>query len=69
MQKRRIYNSRRTPINTTQLLQNRSYFDVETLLRNRLQTASPFMRQLEQEALLSGHDGCVNGLEWSSSGR
>lgn len=59
----------RPPINTVQLLENRCYFDVETMLRNRMQSASQFMQRLELEAILTGHEGCVNRLEWSASGR
>lgn len=55
--------------NTTQLLHNRSYYDVETLVRNRLQTAPPLMDRLGLSGNLDGHTGCVNGLDWSANGR
>lgn len=55
--------------NTTHLLHNRSYYDVETLLRNRLQTAPALMDRLALSAELNGHTGCVNGLDWSANGR
>lgn len=54
---------------TTLLIGNRSYFDTERLLYNRLQSAPQFMRRLDLEYMLEGHNGCVNSLEWNSKGR
>uniref|UniRef100_A0A336M2H1 CSON010588 protein n=1 Tax=Culicoides sonorensis TaxID=179676 RepID=A0A336M2H1_CULSO len=55
--------------NITRLLIDRQYCDRERFLRNRLQTAKPFIKRLELECELVGHEGCVNCLEWSSDGR
>lgn len=56
-------------INTTLLLHNRTYFDMETLLKNRMHTPPSMMDKLQEETKLHGHNGCVNGLEWSKNGR
>lgn len=56
-------------MNVTQLLGDRSYYDIETIIKNRMQSASQFMKRLELEAMLEGHMGCVNCLEWSDNGR
>lgn len=55
--------------NTAQLISDRSYYSIETLIRNRLHAASQFIDRLELEATLEGHNGCVNGLEWSENGQ
>lgn len=34
-----------------------------------MQSAPNFIKRLELEAILEGHNGCVNCLEWNSSGR
>lgn len=56
-------------LNTAQLISNRSYYSIETLIRNRLQAAPQFIDRLELEATLEGHNGCVNCLEWSENGQ
>lgn len=56
-------------INTALLLHNRPYHDMETLLQNRLHTPRSVMSQLQEETQLFGHNGCVNGIEWSTNGR
>lgn len=56
-------------LNTAQLISNRSYYSIETLIRNRLQAAPQFIDRLELEATLEGHNGCVNCLEWSEDGQ
>lgn len=55
--------------NVTQLLSNRSYYNIESVIRNRLQCAPSFIRHLEMDAILRTHEGCVNCLEWNSSGK
>lgn len=56
-------------LNTAQLISNRSYFSIETLIRNRLHAAPQFIDRLELEATLEGHNGCVNCIEWSENGQ
>lgn len=56
-------------LNTAQLISDRSYYSIETLIRNRLHAASQFIDRLELEATLEGHSGCVNCLEWSDNGQ
>lgn len=58
----------RTVINVTKLLGDRYYYDIETVIRNRLQSAPQFIKRLELDAVLEGHNGCVNCLEWNSNG-
>lgn len=59
----------RTVLNVTKLLSDRCYYDIETIIRNRLQTAPQFIKRLELDVALEGHNGCVNCLEWTSNGR
>lgn len=56
-------------LNTAQLISDRSYYSIETLIRNKLHAAPQFINTLELEATLEGHNGCVNCIEWSESGR
>lgn len=56
--------------NIVHLLNDRMlYTDFGSKVRRRLHASPPFVQRLEQEAILKGHDGCVNCLEWSSNGR
>lgn len=66
MKRKQIYSK---SSNIAQLISSRSYYDVETIIRNRLQSAPQFIKRLELETMLEGHLGCVNCLEWSSNGR
>ncbi|XP_052865980.1 WD and tetratricopeptide repeats protein 1 [Anopheles cruzii] len=54
--------------NVTQMLADRPYWDIESVLRNRLRTAPQFVDNIELEVELKGHNGCVNCLEWSDTG-
>ncbi|XP_032585821.1 WD and tetratricopeptide repeats protein 1 [Drosophila mojavensis] len=60
----------RTPLNASALHWQRQQFgcDVDEQLRRRLQASPAYIDRLEQEALLTGHDGCVNCLEWTNDG-
>ncbi|KAJ6648158.1 WD and tetratricopeptide repeats protein 1, partial [Pseudolycoriella hygida] len=42
---------------------------IETLIKNRLHAAPQFIDRLELEAILEGHNGCVNCIEWSETGQ
>uniref|UniRef100_A0A182J123 WD and tetratricopeptide repeats protein 1 n=1 Tax=Anopheles atroparvus TaxID=41427 RepID=A0A182J123_ANOAO len=55
--------------NVTKMLSDRSYWDVEHVLRNRLRAAPQFVESIELETELKGHHGCVNCLQWSDNGR
>lgn len=66
---KRYYCPNRAVTNTTKLLGDRSYYDIEPIVRNRLQAAPQFIKRLELDAVLEGHNGCVNCLEWTSNGR
>lgn len=59
----------RTTRNVVLIQNDRPYFNIETLVRNRLKAAPQFIQNLDIEAKLEGHNGCVNCLEWSSNGR
>lgn len=65
---KRTYNYPKS-LNTAQLLSDRSYYSIETLIKNRLHTAPQFIERLELEATLEGHNGCVNCIEWSEDGQ
>ena len=54
--------------NVTKILTSRPYWDMEHVLRNRLRTAPQFVDNIELEAELRGHNGCVNCLQWSDNG-
>lgn len=56
-------------VNTTQLVHDRGYYDIEAIIKNRQQIAPQFIRRLELDTELQGHSGCVNCLEWSDNGR
>uniref|UniRef100_A0A182SYI2 WD_REPEATS_REGION domain-containing protein n=1 Tax=Anopheles maculatus TaxID=74869 RepID=A0A182SYI2_9DIPT len=55
--------------NVTKILTGRSYWDMEHVLRKRLRTAPQFVDNIELEAELRGHNGCVNCLQWSDNGQ
>lgn len=57
------------PRNTTQLINERCFNDIELIIKNRLQTAPQFIENLELEAVLKGHSGCVNSLQFSDNGK
>lgn len=59
----------RTKRNAVSLLSNRPYYDIETLIRNRMKAAPQFIQRLDLDTRLKGHTGCVNCLEWSANGR
>ncbi|XP_055637700.1 WD and tetratricopeptide repeats protein 1 isoform X2 [Toxorhynchites rutilus septentrionalis] len=67
MMKRKYYYPSVT--NVAQILLDRNYSDIEQIVRNRLKTAPQFIDQIELEAELKGHNGCVNCLEWGDNGR
>uniref|UniRef100_A0A182VY85 WD and tetratricopeptide repeats protein 1 n=1 Tax=Anopheles minimus TaxID=112268 RepID=A0A182VY85_9DIPT len=54
--------------NVTKILTGRAYWDMEHVLRKRLRTAPQFVDNIELEAELRGHNGCVNCLQWSDNG-
>ncbi|XP_058129120.1 WD and tetratricopeptide repeats protein 1-like [Anopheles ziemanni] len=54
--------------NVTKMLSDRSYWDVESILRNRLRAAPQFVDFIDLETELKGHNGCVNCLQWSDDG-
>lgn len=56
-------------VNAVQLINERKYYDIETVIKNRFHSAPQFIKRLEKEAELNGHTGCVNCLEWSDNGR
>lgn len=58
-----------TVSNVTKLLAARNYYDIETIIRNRVQSAPQFVKRWELDGMLEGHMGCVNCLEWSPDGR
>lgn len=59
----------RTTRNFAMVQNYRPYYNIETLVRNRLKAAPQFLQNLDVEAKLKGHTGCVNCLEWSSNGQ
>lgn len=59
----------RTNRNVTLLQSDRSYYNIETQIKNRLKAAPQCLRNLDVEAVLEGHSGCVNCLEWSENGQ
>lgn len=59
----------RTTRNVLLVQNDRPYYNIETLLKNRLKAAPQFMQNLDVEAKLKGHNGCVNCLEWSANGQ
>lgn len=61
--------SPRTTRNVVLVQNDRSYYNIETLVRNRLKAAPQFLQNLDVESKLEGHVGCVNCLEWSANGR
>lgn len=62
------YPNNRRILNVTQVINDRSYYNIEGLIRNRLICAPNFIRRLELDSILEGHDGCVNCLEWNVGG-
>lgn len=62
------YNSK--GMNITQLINDRMVNNsIGFQVRRQLHAATPFLKRLEQYAILKGHEGCVNCLDWSSNGR
>lgn len=62
------YNPKR--INISHLLNDSMlYSNIGHNVRRHLQASPQFMKRLEQDGILKGHEGCVNCLDWSSSGR
>lgn len=59
----------RSIYNAVLLQNNRSLYDIEQLVKNRMKAAPQFITNLDVEAKLEGHGGCVNCLEWSSNGQ
>ncbi|KAH8319967.1 hypothetical protein KR074_010462 [Drosophila pseudoananassae] len=64
------YQRQQTPLNATSLHWQRQQYghELDELLRRRLLASPAYVDRLEQEAILAGHDGCVNCLEWTSDG-
>ncbi|ALC42227.1 hypothetical protein Dbus_chr2Rg1806 [Drosophila busckii] len=60
----------RIPLNATALHWQRQQFgcDVDEQLRRRLLASPAYVDRLEREAVLTGHEGCVNCLEWTDDG-
>lgn len=63
------WNLRPSYPNIVKLLTNRQYNDIDKNICDRLIAAPSFIRRIELESVLEGHNGCVNCLEWSSNGR
>lgn len=59
----------RTTRNIVQVLNDRSFYNIETMVKNRLKAAPQFVQNLDVQSKLEAHVGCVNCLEWSSNGR
>lgn len=59
----------RTTRNIVQVQNDRSYYNIEAMVKNRLKAAPQFVQNLDVQAKLEAHVGCVNCLEWSSNGR
>lgn len=59
----------RTTRNVISVLNDRSYYDIEQLVKSRMKAAPQFIQNLDVEAKLEGHNGCVNCLEWSANGQ
>lgn len=59
----------RSTNNATDLIGDRCYYDIESIIKNRLQCAPQFVQRLELDKVLEGHSGCVNCLEWTTNGR
>ncbi|XP_002016390.2 WD and tetratricopeptide repeats protein 1 [Drosophila persimilis] len=62
----------KVPLNASSLQWQRQQYgydsSLDEVVRRRLQASPAYIDRLEQEAVLAGHDGCVNCLEWSSDG-
>ncbi|GAB0097419.1 Tetratricopeptide repeat [Sergentomyia squamirostris] len=56
-------------VNAALLLWERSNFEIEPIVRQRLQFTPQFIKRIELETELRGHNGCVNCLEWSCNGK
>ncbi|XP_017468152.1 PREDICTED: WD and tetratricopeptide repeats protein 1 [Rhagoletis zephyria] len=54
--------------NATALILDRQYGSLDRYVQRRLHVSSAYIDRLEQETILRGHQGCVNCLEWSSTG-
>lgn len=59
----------RTTRNVVSVLNDRSYYNIEQLVKHRMKAAPQFIQNLDVEAKLEGHTGCVNCLEWSTNGQ
>lgn len=59
----------RTVRNVAIVQRDRDYYNIETLISNRLKAATNFVDRLDLEAKLEAHTGCVNCIEWSSNGK
>ncbi|XP_037949553.1 WD and tetratricopeptide repeats protein 1-like [Teleopsis dalmanni] len=55
--------------NVASLIQDREYGSTDWLMQRKHQFSSAFINRLEKIALLKGHEGCVNCLEWSHNSR
>ncbi|XP_055378898.1 WD and tetratricopeptide repeats protein 1 [Condylostylus longicornis] len=55
--------------NSTALIFDRQYGNIDSIVCHRLQTCKPYIERLELELILEGHNGCVNCLEWSDTGQ
>lgn len=58
-----------TKRNVALIQRDRTYYDIETMISNRLKVASNFVDRLDLEKTLAQHASCVNCIEWSSDGR
>lgn len=57
-------------INSTSLIHDRClYPQLENTICKRFQTHPSLLNRLELDAVLNGHEGCINCLEWGSNGR
>ncbi|XP_039479864.1 WD and tetratricopeptide repeats protein 1 isoform X1 [Drosophila santomea] len=64
------YQRQHTPLNASSLHWQRQQYghELDEMLRRRLLASPAYVDRLEQEALLVGHEGCVNCLEWTTDG-
>lgn len=59
----------RTTRNVAAIQNDRSYYNIESIVRNRLKAAPQFVQNLDIDAKLEAHTGCVNCIEWSTNGQ
>lgn len=64
------YQRQHTPLNASSLHWQRQQYghELDEMLRRRLLASPAYVDRLEQEAVLVGHEGCVNCLEWTTDG-